>query len=98
MCVRIKIHAFNFMDPPVVPSENYGGSKLVLIDGYGPRTVALDIVLLIKLASILFICSLFPFPVSTAQFIGEFWNNRRSAMSNLANNMKKAGPWQMFHS
>jgi hypothetical protein len=28
--------------------------------------------------------SLFPFPFSTVQFIGEFWNNRRSAMSDFA--------------
>jgi hypothetical protein len=27
--------------------------------------------------------SLFPFPVSTAQFIGEFWKDRRSGMSDL---------------
>jgi hypothetical protein len=28
--------------------------------------------------------SIFPFPVSTAQFIGEFWKNRWSATSNVA--------------
>ncbi len=28
--------------------------------------------------------SLFPFPVSTTQFIGKFWNNRWSGMSDLA--------------
>jgi hypothetical protein len=56
----------------------------VLTDGYWPGTVALNIVLAFKLVSILFICSLFLFPVSTAQFIGEFWNNKRSGMSDLA--------------
>ncbi len=44
-----------FSDLKVVSSKNYGGSKLVFIDGYGPGTVALDIVLSFKLASILFI-------------------------------------------
>ncbi len=38
----------------VVSSENFGGSKLVLIDGYRPRTVALDNILSLKVASILF--------------------------------------------
>jgi hypothetical protein len=28
--------------------------------------------------------SIFPFPVSTAEFIGEFWKNKRSAMSDVA--------------
>ncbi len=45
----------------VVSSENKGGSKLVLTDVYGPRTVALDIVLLFKLATILSI-AYFCFP------------------------------------
>ncbi len=38
----------------VVSSKNEGGSKLLLTDGYEPWTVALDIVLSLKLASILF--------------------------------------------
>ncbi len=38
----------------VVSSENEGGPKLVLIDGYEPRTMALDNILSLKLASILF--------------------------------------------
>jgi hypothetical protein len=29
----------------VVSSKNYGGSKEILIDGYGPGTMALDIYL-----------------------------------------------------
>ncbi len=29
----------------VVPSENYGGSKMVLFDRYGPCILALDIIL-----------------------------------------------------
>ncbi len=28
--------------------------------------------------------TIFPFPVSTAEFIGEFWKNKRSAMSDVA--------------
>jgi hypothetical protein len=30
------------------------------------------------------VLSLFPFPVSTTQFIGEFWTNKRSATSDVA--------------
>ncbi len=29
-------------------------------------------------------CAIFPFPVSTVEFIGEFWTNKRSAMSDVA--------------
>jgi hypothetical protein len=47
---------------------------MVLFDGYGPHIVALDIIVSFQVVSILFIT--FLFPVSAAQIIGEFWNNR----------------------
>jgi hypothetical protein len=36
------------------------------------------------LARLHFVLSIFLFPVSTAQFLSEFWANRRSATSNEA--------------
>jgi hypothetical protein len=54
-------------------------SKIALIVTYWPGTVALGIIL-----SFFFFClrlgfNIFPFPVTTAKLIGEFYNNRRSA-------------------
>jgi hypothetical protein len=56
---------------------------MVLFDGYGPRIVALDIILSF-LGGLHLVFTLFPFPVSTAQIIGEFWKNRCSGKSDLA--------------
>jgi hypothetical protein len=58
-----------------VSSENKGGSKVVFIDGYGPGTVALGVFFFILVGRFL-IFSIFPFPVGTAQFIDEVWNNQ----------------------
>ncbi len=44
---------------------------MVLMDGYGP--LALDIVFLSGHPHL--VVSIFLFPVSIAQFIGEFWKN-----------------------
>ncbi len=43
--------------------------------------MALDIIFVLVCLNL--VPTLFPFPVSTAQLIGEFWTNRRSAMSNV---------------
>jgi hypothetical protein len=48
---------------------------MVLIDVYGPRTVALGVFYVVLLCLHL-VFTIFPFLVSTAQFIGEFWKNR----------------------
>jgi hypothetical protein len=53
-------------------------SKIVPIVGYKPGTVALGIFfhILIRLRLVL---NVFPFPVSTAKLIGDFYNNWQSA-------------------
>jgi hypothetical protein len=51
---------------------------MVLIDMYGPGRFYV-VLLRLHLAF-----TIFPFPVGTAQFIGEFWKNKRSAMSGIA--------------
>ncbi len=52
---------------------------MVLIDVYGTETVMLGVLFHLHLDF-----AIFPFPVSTAQLIGEFWKNRRSATSDVA--------------
>jgi hypothetical protein len=51
----------------VVSTENYGWLKMVLIDVFGPGTVALGIFMLFLLRCHL-VFTIFPFPVITAQF------------------------------
>ncbi len=52
---------------------------MVLIDVYGPGTVMLGVLFRLHLDFTIFL-----FPVSTAQLIGEFWKNRRSTKSDVA--------------
>ncbi len=56
---------------------------MVLIDVYGPGTVALGVFYVVLLRLHLAF-TIFPFPVSTAQVIGEFWKIRRSATTLVA--------------
>ncbi len=49
--------------------------KKVSINGCCPKTVALGIMFFCK-ESLHLVFDIFPFPVSTVQLIGEFWNNR----------------------
>jgi hypothetical protein len=55
----------------------------VLIHGYRPKIVVL-VIIFFALVRLHLVLSIFSFPVSTAQFIGEFWTNRQSALSNVA--------------
>jgi hypothetical protein len=47
---------------------------MVLFNGYRPRIVAGYY--FVNLGGLHLVYALFPFPVSTAQIIGEFWKNR----------------------
>jgi hypothetical protein len=69
---------FTFVSLKVVSSDNYGGSKIAPIVGFWPGTVALGIILNLFIRRCL-VLNIFPFPISTAKFIGELYYNRQSA-------------------
>jgi hypothetical protein len=62
--------------------QKKGVSKIVLIVRYRPRNVALDIIMNVSIRLQLLL-DVFPFPVSSAKLIRNFWCNRRYEANRL---------------